>query len=337
MTLLAVRDLRKLFPVETQGTQRSLFRRGCASCLHAVDDVSFTLDEGEALGLVGESGCGKSTLASLIVRLADPTSGSIRFDGIEIGETPAAKSSAALWRSSVQMVFQDAYESLDPRRSIRHAVAAPLMRLEGLRGRALDERVEWARSQVHLGAELMDRLPHQLSGGQLARAGIGRAIALRPRLLVLDEPTSALDVSVQAVILQLLDRLRRELGLAMIFVSHDLNVVRLLCQRVLVMYAGRIVEDGLAEDVFDAPLHPYTAGLVAAIPAINPAAKARVPHIPGEPVSPINPPPHRCRFESRCFRRQAICGEREPLLVSGDHGRAVACHDPVRSGPGQPQ
>jgi ABC-type glutathione transport system ATPase component len=234
--------------------------------LQAVDGVSFTLARGEAVGLVGESGCGKSTLVSLLARLADPVSGRIVFDGIELADHPAAQAAQAPWRHRVQMVFQDPHDSLDPRRTAFDAIADPLRSLRGLKGDALRQRVLDVAQRVQLGADLLQRRPHELSGGQAARVGIARALAPEPELLILDEPTAALDVSVQAGVLALLDRLRRELGLAIVFVSHDLGVVRLLCERVLVMREGRIVDQGPARELLDRPRHAYTAALAAAIP-----------------------------------------------------------------------
>ena len=327
MTLLEVRTLRKYYPTASRhGGFMGL--RSRRSFLHAVDDVSFSLGAGEALGLVGESGCGKSTLASLVARLADPTSGSILLDGEDLAATPAARAAGAPWRARIQMVFQDPYESLDPRRPIRDAIGAPLTRLKGLRGTELQERVQWALDRVHLPATLADRLPHQLSGGQLARAGIARAIALEPRVLILDEPTSALDVSIQAAILKLVDTLRQDLGIALLFVSHDLNVVRLLCQRVMVMYLGEVVEHGPVEAVFNAPRHPYTAGLVAAVPILGQRARSRPPHLAGEPGSPIDPAPDRCRFETRCSSASDLCRTRRPVFPAAGADRGAACHHP---------
>lgn len=243
------------------------FHTGAAT-RRAVDSVSFAVARGEAVGLVGESGAGKSTLGALIARLIDPDTGSILFDGTDLTATPARRAAGAPWRGRLQMVFQDAATAIDPRARVRDAVAAPLARLHGLRGAALARTVTEALDRVGLEPGLYDRRPHQLSGGQLARVGIARAVALRPDLLILDEPTAALDVSVQAGVLLLLDALRRELGMAYLFISHDLNVVRLICQHVLVMRHGRIVESGPVEVVFTAPIHPFTAGLINALPRL---------------------------------------------------------------------
>ena len=294
--------------------------------LHAVDGVSFAIARGEALGLVGESGCGKSTLAQTIVRLLDPSAGAIRFDGTDIGAIPAKDFAATPWRGRIQMVFQDAGDSLNPRHTSFDSIADPLKRLKGLRGAALDREVREAAALVNLPEDLLFRFPHQLSGGQKTRVGIARAIAVRPDLLVLDEPTSALDVSIQAVILKLLDQLRHRLGLSYLFVSHDLNVVRMLCERVAVMYLGKIVETGATRAVFDRPLHPYTAALIDAIPSLDKRDGPSRPRLPGEPGSPIDPDPARCRFLGRCPRRVERCATAQPeLAAADDDGRAVAC------------
>lgn len=256
MSLLTVEDLRTSFPLPRQRGTR----------LQAVDGIGFSLDAGESLALVGESGCGKTTTALLVARLLDPEGGRIRLDGETISDTPARRAAAAPWRRRVQMVFQDPAGSLDPRLTAEAAVAAPLVRLTGLGGGALRTAALEALARVRLEPALAGRRPHELSGGQLARVGIARAIALRPALLILDEATASLDVSTQAAILRLLEDLRRELGLAFLFISHDLGVVRRLCRRVLVMHRGRIVESGETERVFTAPAAPYTQQLLAAIP-----------------------------------------------------------------------
>ncbi|GGC31158.1 ABC transporter ATP-binding protein [Siccirubricoccus deserti] len=243
----------------------------------AVDDVSFHLDAGESLGLVGESGSGKSTLSRLVCRLLDQTAGSIRFDGTDIGAVPARGFHRNPHRRDIQLVFQDHGGSLNPRFTAFQSIADPLKLLAGLgEGEALQRRVGECAERVGLPAELLGRFPHQLSGGQQARVGIARAIAARPRLLVLDEPTAALDVSVQAVILALLDRLRREEGLSFLFVSHDLNLVRMMCQRIIVLQAGKVVEEGKSDALFAAPRAAYTAELLAAIPHFAPE-----PSVPG--------------------------------------------------------
>ena len=296
---------------------------GGGKALFALDGVSFRLAAGESLGLVGESGCGKSTLVSLLARLTDPSAGSIHFAGRDIGAIPAKAFARTSARGAIQVVFQDPHESLNPRFTAARAIADPLLRLGDLSGALLDERVAQLAAQVGLPAELLPRYPHQLSGGQKARVNIARAIALSPKLLILDEPTSALDVSVQAVVLQLLDRLRAELGLSYLFVSHDLNVVRLLCTRVLVMYLGRVVEAGPAAALLEQPAHPYTRALVAAVPGRrNPGTPALV----GDPASPVNPPPARCRLAGRCPLEQPLCTTHSPALREYQPGHWVACH-----------
>jgi oligopeptide/dipeptide ABC transporter ATP-binding protein len=307
--LLRVERLKKYFPVAG----------GRGSMLHAVDDVSLEIRRGESVGLVGESGCGKSTLARLLARLHDPTDGRIVFDGADIGALPAARFARSPERARIQMVFQDPTDSLNPRFTAEEAIAEPLKLLASLGRGALRARVAELATQVGLPAELLARFPHQLSGGQKARVGIARALAVRPDLLILDEPTAALDVSVQAVVLQLLERLRRELGLSMIFVSHDLNVVRLLTERVAVMYLGEIVEVGPSDEVFRAPLHPYTRALISSIPGQGPRIRLQ-----GEARSPVDPPASACRFHGRCPDGQDRCGREKPRLVSVG-ARAAAC------------
>jgi oligopeptide/dipeptide ABC transporter ATP-binding protein len=229
----------------------------------------------------------------------------------------------------VQVVFQDPTESLNPRYTAADSIAEPLRLLEGLRDRAeIARRVEAAAADVGLPASLLGRFPHQLSGGQKARVNIARAVAVRPRLLILDEPTAALDVSVQAIVLALLAELRAKLGLAYLFVSHDLNVVRLMCDRVMVMYLGRIVESGPAAEVFANPAHPYTRLLVDALPRLGPAAAA-VQLPAGEPTSPIDPDPKQCRYASRCSQARPRCSEVAPGLRHAGPGREVACHFPL--------
>jgi oligopeptide/dipeptide ABC transporter ATP-binding protein len=325
--LLAVDRLRKLYPV---GRHRLWWGGATPSFLHAVDGVSFAIGRGETVGLVGESGCGKSTIARLIARLLDPSEGSICFDGAEIGSVPARHFGVAPQRAQIQMVFQDATDSLNPRFTAFRAIADPLLRLQRLSGTALRTRVEEAARQTGLPQELLGRFPHQLSGGQKARVGIARAIAVKPKLLILDEPTSALDVSVQVVILQLLQDLKRQLDLSYLFVSHDLNVVRLLCDRILVMYLGHIIESGPAHKVFAAPAHPYTQALLSAVPKPG-AAGARSARIglPGEPRSPIDPAPDTCPLYGRCGKATEKCVKAMPALHEITVGQFAACHYPI--------
>ncbi len=328
LPLLDVAELSRRFPLGRRPWPRLWGARAPVPQVHAVDDVSLVLHRGESLGLVGESGCGKSTLVRLIARLLDPTEGVIRFDGRELSLSPARRFAQDPARARIQVVFQDAGESINPRFTAADAIADPLRRLGGLRGAALSDKVAEAARLCGLEPALLGRFPHQLSGGQRARVGIARAIGPRPDLLILDEPTAALDVSVQVVVLKLLASLRATLGMAYVFVSHDLNVVRLLCDRVVVMYLGRVVEAGPAQAVFDAPHHPYTASLIAAVPRLDGTRAATAPP-QGEPRSPVDPDPNACRYHGRCPRGEALCGTQMPTLRRSADGREVACHFPL--------
>ena len=301
------------------------FSRGGGHLVHAVSDVTLSLARGEALGLVGESGCGKSTLARMLARLLDVSDGSIRLEGRAVSGVAARQFAGDAGRRRIQLVFQDAGESINPRFTAADAIADPLRQMMGLRGAALTAAVAEAAELCGLPAALLGRYPHQLSGGQRARVGIARAVGPRPDLMILDEPTAALDVSVQVTILKLLADLRARLGMSYVFVSHDLNVVRLLCDRVAVMYLGRIVESGPAEAVFRAPRHPYTRALVAAAPGLDGVRRA-VPLLPGEPRSPVDLSPTICAFHGRCPSGQAVCLEERPLLREMGAGREAACH-----------
>ena len=274
---------------------------GKSGPVHAVRDVSFTVKEGQTVGLVGESGCGKSTTSAMIVRLLDPTSGEIRFAGEDLARTPARAFARDPRRASIQMVFQDATDSLNPRHPAGRAIEEPLRRLGALPREARRDRVEELADLVGLPRHLLDRFPHQLSGGQKARVGVARAIAVEPSFLVLDEPTAALDVSIQAVVLNLLADLRARLGMSYLFVSHDLHVVRLLCDHVVVMRGGEVVEQGPAAQVMSAPAHDYTRTLIEAAPkpparrdaARGAPCRTRVSHCP--PCAPPTPAAHRLR------------------------------------------
>ncbi|MBV8664782.1 MAG: ABC transporter ATP-binding protein, partial [Hyphomicrobiales bacterium] len=281
--------------------------------LYAVEGVDLAIAPGEAVGLVGESGCGKSTLARLIARLIDFDRGELKLDGAPIGGISVSRFAASPERARVQMAFQDPAASLNPRFTAFEAIADPVRVLLRPPSRAaLAARVFAAAEQVGLASALLSRLPHQLSGGEKARVGLARAMAVEPRLLILDEPTAALDVSVQAMVLQLLARLRREAGVALLFVSHDLHAVRLLCDRVLVMYNGQIVETGPADAVFAAPRHPYMRALVSAMPRIGVVDDGERLH--GEPPSPVDPDPRACRFAGRCPAAQERCANEPPPL-----------------------
>lgn len=312
--LLNVNDLVKHYTLH-HADKRSL--------LHAVDHVDLHIDSGESVGLVGESGCGKSTLVRLVARLIEPTAGVIAFEGRNLAAIPLRRFVHDPARGRIQVVFQDPTESLNPSLSVFDAIADPLRRLGS--GKDLASRVAEAVAMVGLPPEMAPRYPHQLSGGQRARVGIARAIALKPALLILDEPTSALDVSVQAVILRLLDDLRAQLGMSYLFVSHDLNVVRLLCDRIVVMYLGRVVEQAPAQALFDAPRHPYTQALLASIP--DPAQRGRrPPRLDGAPGSSIDPDPNACRFYGRCPRQEDLCQRVMPELRGMSPSHFAACH-----------
>jgi oligopeptide/dipeptide ABC transporter ATP-binding protein len=328
--LLEVAQVSKFFPIGGgPGAWARLKRRFTSGVeklakVHAVDNVSFVVHEGETVGLVGESGCGKSTLVRALTRLVDVSDGIVWLGSRQISLKPARVFARDRDRAKIQMVFQDAGESVNPRFTAFEAIADPLRRLRRLNGKVLRHRVETVASQCGLPLPLLTRFPHQLSGGQRARVGIARAIAVEPNLLVLDEPTAALDVSVQVVILQLLQRLKKDLKMSYLFVSHDLSVVKLLCDRVLVMYLGKIVESGPAVEVFEHPLHPYTQALVAAVPRLHESAAKRL-RLVGEPRSPIDPDPNVCRFYGRCPRGTDACRTAMPQLRSFG-ARQVACH-----------
>jgi oligopeptide/dipeptide ABC transporter ATP-binding protein len=330
-TLLEVEGLVKHFPV--RGSALSRLWAGRPRVVHAVDDVSFAVGAGETLGLVGESGCGKTTTGRLVLRAIEPTRGRIRFEGEDV--TALNARDLLPFRRRVQIVFQDPYTSLNPRMTVGRMVGEPML-VHGLAARAeVGERVQHLLDMVGLRAEHAQRFPHELSGGQRQRVGIARALAVGPRLVVADEAVSALDVSVRAQILNLLVELRDRLGLAYLFVSHDLGVIRFVSHRVAVMYLGRLVEVAPASRLFARPLHPYTQALLAAIPTVG-DGRASIFDEPGQLIqgelpSPIDLP-RGCRFASRCPQRFAPCGETEPALEQVEPGHAVACHLHVQGG-----
>ncbi|WP_149183640.1 ABC transporter ATP-binding protein [Streptomyces sp. TRM49041] len=318
--LLSVRELTTTYP----GRRR-------AAPIRAVDGVSFDIAAGETLGLVGESGCGKSTSGRTIVRLLEPSAGSVLYDGRDIGHLSQRELKPL--RKDLQMLFQDPHSSLNPRQTVARIISDPLL-VQGSSAADARKRAEELMELVGLIPEHIDRYPHEFSGGQAQRIGIARALATSPRLVVADEPVSALDVSVQAQIVNLMERLQRELGLAYLFIAHDLSVVKRVCDRVAVMYLGRIVEIGDKERVYAAPAHPYTRALLSAVPLPDPVAERTRERITllGDPPSPAAPPPG-CTFHPRCPKAQAICRTEAPLLRIDAPGEArrVACHFPESS------
>ncbi|HZP78515.1 MAG TPA: oligopeptide/dipeptide ABC transporter ATP-binding protein [Pseudolabrys sp.] len=316
--LLEVSGLHKSFAVK-QGLLRGRQQ------LRAVSDLSLTLAPGEALGIVGESGCGKTTLARMLVWLTAPDAGSIVFDGDALTAAGNVKS----FRKDVQMVFQNPYESLNPRKTIRHILTQPFTTHGICSGKDAEVRAIELLEKVGLrpGRQFLDRYPHQFSGGQRQRIGIARALALKPRLIIADEPVSSLDVSVRGEILNLLKDLQREFALSYIFISHDLSIVRSFCDRVLVMYLGRIVEEAPIADLFNAPRHPYTRALMSAIPTPDPvqARSARRIVLSGDIPSPVAPPPG-CAFHTRCQFATERCSRERPLLSGENGSHRAACH-----------
>ncbi|MGN6486752.1 MAG: ABC transporter ATP-binding protein [Devosia sp.] len=292
--------------------------------VRAVDGVSFSLRPGETLGLVGESGCGKSTTGRCIIGLERLTAGTVTFDGQDVGSANAASLKAI--RRDLQYVFQDPYSSLNPLMTIHATLEEPLL-LAGMRRAERRERVAELMQLVGLAPEHANRFPHEFSGGQRQRIGIARALALNPRLLILDEPVSALDVSIQAQVINLLDDLQERLGLAYLFVAHDLSVVSHICDRVAVMYLGRIVEIGTRDEIFEQPAHPYTQALLSAVPIDDPDKRGQKQRIvlSGDLPNPANPP-SGCRFRTRCWKAADICATTEPRLETRAGGQRAACH-----------
>ncbi len=313
--VLEVRDLKKHFAV------RHGFLRGVAGTVYAVDGVSFSIAGGETLGLVGESGCGKSTVGRTVLRLIEPTGGSIRLGGRDITHLPKAE--LRPYRPQMQIIFQDPFSSLDPRMSAGDIVAEPL-RVHGVaRGRDLKRRVAELFERVGLRRAQMESFPHQFSGGQRQRIGIARALALKPKLIIGDEPVSALDVSIQAQVLNLMMDLQREMGLAYLFISHNLAVVEHISHRIAVMYLGRIVEHTDKKTLFTRPLHPYTESLLLAVPVPDPKIKREKRVLQGDVPSPINPP-SGCHFHTRCPYAVERCRVESPALREVKPGQWVA-------------
>ena len=320
--LLEVKDLRMHFPV----TEGILTRRKVGE-VKAVDGVDFSVARGETLGLVGESGCGKTTTGRCILRLETPTSGEIRFDGVDIAKLERKELQSL--RRRIQVIFQDPYSSLNPRMKVGEIIAEP-MKVHGIQPDSARRaaRVRELLSVCGLNARFADRYPHEMSGGQRQRVGIARALALNPDFIVCDEAVSALDVSIQAQVINLLEDLREQFGLTYLFIAHDLSVVRHLCQRVAVMYLGRIVELADSDTLFSNPQHPYTQALLAAVPVPDPTVEGQRSFQPvkGEVPSPMNPPPG-CVFHPRCPMAVAACREERPRLRELRPGHFVACSE----------
>ena len=313
--LVDVQELRTYFPIQGGVVRKTIGH------VHAVEDVSFQIREQETFGLVGESGCGKSTTGRTLLRLIQPTAGRVLFDGVDL--SALSKEEMRKKRRDMQLVFQDPYASLNPRMTVRRLLEEPLVTHFTLTQGELEEKVSWIAQAVGLAPEQLERYPHQFSGGQRQRISIARALVTKPRFVVADEPVSALDVSIQAQILNLLMGLQQELKLSYLFISHDLNVVRHISDRVGVMYLGRLVESGPTEEVYLRPVHPYTQALFSAIPPVSPFETKEPIKLTGEIPSPLNMPPG-CPFCNRCPYATAACREELPALreVGPDHQAA---------------
>ncbi len=314
--LLVVRDLKKHF------LPKKKFLETSSAPIRAVDGISFILHKGETLGLVGESGCGKSTVARTLLRLIEPTSGQVRFCGTDL--LALKETEMRNLRKEMQIIFQDPYSSLNPGRRIGHILQEPF-EIHGFRNKRENaEKATQLLEQVGLAPDYFNRYPHELSGGQLQRVGIARAIALKPKLIVADEPVSALDVSIQAQVINLLLDLKEKLDISYLFISHDLGVVEYFCDRVAVMYLGKIVELADSEQIYNSPQHPYTIALLNAIPSLESGRSKQKESLKGDIPNPTNPP-KGCAFYSRCPVKEKQCEEKTPALKEIATGHHVAC------------
>ena len=321
-TLLEVNDLKQWFPIRQGFLQRTVGH------VKAVDGVSFLIRRNEALGLVGESGSGKTTVGRTVLRLYDPTAGEIWYttaDGQRIDIANIGQTEMKPLRREMRMIFQDPFSSLNPRLTVKDLIGEPLIIHKEAAGRQLEDRVANLMESVGLDPNYMRRYPHEFSGGQRQRIGLARTLALSPRLIIADEPVSALDVSIQAQVLNLLQQLKDELGLTYLFIAHDLSVVEHMCDRIAVMYVGRLVEIAESETLLRQPLHPYSEALVSAIPSADPDIKLDRIILEGDIPSPANPPPG-CVFHPRCVYVQELCEQEEPLLEEISPGHFVSCH-----------
>ena len=321
---IEAQNLVKHFPIKL-GFFKTLVSKEAPE-VHAVDGVSFKIGKGEIFGLVGESGCGKTTTGRLLVRLIDPTDGQVIFNGTEISRIPSKQMRKL--RKKIQVIFQDPYESLNPRMSVYDIIAEPVtIQKIATSYKEISDKVREALEELDMipAEEFMYRFPHELSGGQRQRVAIARAFVLRPEFLVADEPVSMLDASIRSEVLKLMLGLQKRLHTSILYITHDIALARHMCDRIAVMYLGKIVEMGSTEDVIHKPLHPYTKALIAAVPVPDPTARRISVTLKGEVPSAINPPP-ACRFHTRCSHTMEICRQKEPPLIEIVNNRYVACH-----------
>lgn len=315
--LLEVENLKTYFPVKS-----GVFKK-TANYVHAVDDISFKVNEQETFALVGESGCGKSTTGRSILRIIEPTSGRVTFDGVDV--LKLSKEEMRKKRKDMQLIFQNPYSSLNPRMTVKSLLEEPLKTHFSMSQDEMNKQVLWVMDKVGLSNDQLERYPHQFSGGQRQRISIARAIISKPKFVVADEPVSALDVSIQSQILNLLIELQKDLKLTYVFISHDLNVVRHISNSVAVMYLGRMVETGSTEEIFERPLHPYTQALLSAVPSKDPLQKKKRIILKGDVPSPVNPP-EGCALYARCDKAMDVCKKIRPVLKNMGGTHQTACH-----------